>query len=66
MNSTKPRGASAGRGRWSQQVTARSNALDLEPGVFRLDDPHAIALLKRKWGQTPLPPPIASSGWPCP
>lgn len=43
MNSTKPPGASAGRERWSQQITARSNALDLEPGVFCLDDPHAIA-----------------------
>lgn len=48
MNSTKPRGAPAGRARWSQQVTASSDALDLEPGVFLLDDPHAIALsLKR-------------------
>lgn len=48
MKSSKQTGASAGRERWSQQVTARSNALDLEPGVFRLEDPHAIALsLKR-------------------
>lgn len=30
--------------RWSRQVTQRSNALDLEPGVFTLDDPRAIAL----------------------
>ncbi len=29
--------------RWSQRVTATSNALDLEPGVFTLDDPAAIA-----------------------
>lgn len=29
--------------RWSQRVTERSNALDLEPGVFTLDDPRAIA-----------------------
>ena len=29
--------------RWSQRVTAQSNALDLEPGVFTLDDPGAIA-----------------------
>lgn len=28
---------------WSQQVTEKSNALDLEPGVFTLDDPRAIA-----------------------
>ena len=30
--------------RWSRQVAQRSNALDLEPGVFTLDDPRAIAL----------------------
>jgi hypothetical protein len=36
------------RRRWSQQVAETSNALDLEEGVFALDDPHAIALsLKR-------------------
>jgi len=29
--------------RWSQRVTRTSNALDLEPGVFTLDDPRAIA-----------------------
>lgn len=29
--------------RWSQRVTARSDALDLEPGVFLLEDPRAIA-----------------------
>jgi hypothetical protein len=28
---------------WSQEVTETSNALDLEPGVFTLEDPHAIA-----------------------
>ncbi len=34
--------------RWSQQVTERSNALDLEPGVFALKDPKQIAAsLKR-------------------
>lgn len=33
---------------WSQQVSEHSDALDLEPGVFTLDDPKAIALsLKR-------------------
>ncbi len=30
--------------RWSRQVTRRSNALDLEPGVFTLDKPREIAL----------------------
>jgi hypothetical protein len=34
--------------RWSQRVTQTSNALDLEPGVFKFKDPHRIALsLKR-------------------
>ena len=31
------------RARWSQQVTETSNALDLEGGVFCLDDPRRIA-----------------------
>ncbi|WP_339380095.1 DUF3175 domain-containing protein [Aromatoleum evansii] len=31
-------------GRWSQQVTETSRALDLEPGVFALEDPREIAL----------------------
>lgn len=29
--------------KWSQDVTERSNALELEPGVFRLETPEAIA-----------------------
>ncbi len=29
--------------RWSQRVTDTSHALDLEPGVFALDDPREIA-----------------------
>jgi hypothetical protein len=34
--------------RWSARVTQRSNALDLEPKVFRSTNPHQIALsLKR-------------------
>ena len=33
---------------WSQQVTRHSNALDLEPGVFTLDDPREIALSLRR------------------
>jgi len=33
---------------WSKQVTEKSNALDLEPDVFKLDDPAKIAAsLKR-------------------
>jgi len=31
------------RRRWSQGVTATSNALDLEPGVFKHGDPRRIA-----------------------
>jgi Protein of unknown function (DUF3175) len=31
------------RKRWSQRVTEASDALDLEPGVFTLKDPHDIA-----------------------
>lgn len=31
------------RERWSQRVTETSNALELEPGVFALDDPRQIA-----------------------
>lgn len=46
------RDSSASTGRrnktWSQAVTRRSDALDLEPGVFTLDDPRRIAAsLKR-------------------
>ena len=29
--------------RWSKKVSETSNALDLEPGVFALDDPKRIA-----------------------
>jgi hypothetical protein len=48
MKPSKQTETSGGGERWSQDVTAHSNALDLEPGVFRLEDPHAIALsLKR-------------------
>ncbi len=45
----KGRSATARTGkRWSNEVTRHSNALDLEPGVFTLDDPHEVALsLKR-------------------
>lgn len=41
--------ASGGAGsRWSAEVTRRSDALDLEPGVFTWDDPRRIAAsLKR-------------------
>jgi hypothetical protein len=31
------------RGGWSRQVTRRSNALDLDPGVFTCDDPRRTA-----------------------
>jgi hypothetical protein len=36
------------RARWSQRVTEKSNALDLEPGVFTLKSARQVALsLKR-------------------
>jgi hypothetical protein len=31
------------RKQWSQRITETSNALDLEPGVFALNDPRDIA-----------------------
>jgi hypothetical protein len=34
--------------RWSQDVTEHSDALDLQPGVFQLDDPKAIARSLKK------------------
>jgi Protein of unknown function (DUF3175) len=35
-------------GKWSAEVTRHSNALDLKRGVFKMQDPHQIALsLKR-------------------
>lgn len=33
---------------WSKEATERSNALDLEPDVFTLDDPKAIARSLRR------------------
>jgi hypothetical protein len=44
-----PKRARRGGGRrWSAEVTERSNALDLEPGVFTWRDPKRIAMsLKR-------------------
>jgi hypothetical protein len=35
--------ATGGRKRWSQQVTQKSNALDLDEGVFSREDPRSIA-----------------------
>lgn len=34
--------------RWSAAVTRGSNALDLDRGVFKSDDPHRIALSLRR------------------
>jgi hypothetical protein len=36
------------RKRWSQRVTTKSNALDLETGVFTKDDPRSIARSLKK------------------
>lgn len=39
--------------KWSAEVTEHSHALDLEPGVFELDDPRSIARsLKRSAEQS--------------
>jgi hypothetical protein len=38
--------------RWSHKVTRESNALDLEPGVFRQSDPKAIARSLKKSAET--------------
>ncbi|MFO0982823.1 MAG: DUF3175 domain-containing protein [Planctomycetota bacterium] len=40
---SRKRTASARHRRWSQRVTQTSNALDLEPGVFKLGSAAAIA-----------------------
>lgn len=41
-------GHSNDSGQWSQQVTRDSDALDLEEGVFSLDDPREIARSLKK------------------
>ena len=38
--------------RWSQRVTAESNALDLEEGVFAKDDPNEIAKSLKRSAET--------------
>jgi hypothetical protein len=44
----KKDGKTGSKRRWSGEVTKRSNALDLEEGVFKKRSPHQIALsLKR-------------------
>jgi hypothetical protein len=44
----KRRTRRSGKRKWSGEVTRHSNALDLPPGVFRKDDPDAVArALKR-------------------
>ena len=48
-----PRSKGSSARRWSQRVTRRSNALDLEPGVFTRTDPRSIARsLKRSADQS--------------
>jgi Protein of unknown function (DUF3175) len=43
MASPKKKRAGKKSGRWSQRVTTRSDALDLDKGVFSLESPRAIA-----------------------
>jgi hypothetical protein len=38
--------------RWSARVTQHSDALDLEPNVFKSEDPHKIALSLKRSAQT--------------
>ena len=46
--SKRTKAGARGTRRWSQEVTEKSDALDLEPDVFTLEDPRAIAAsLKR-------------------
>lgn len=40
--------------RWSAEVTRRSNALDLEPGVFTRTDPKEIAASLKRSAETSL------------
>jgi len=50
-NKSKARGASKNR-RWSARVTKHSNALDLQPNVFRSSDPRRIALSLKRSAQS--------------
>ncbi len=43
MASTKKKRTPNKKNRWSQRVTATSDALDLDKGVFSLESPRAIA-----------------------
>ncbi len=53
MATEKPVEQQPAGSRWSRQVTQSSNALDLENGVFTLDNPLEIALsLKRSAEQS--------------
>jgi hypothetical protein len=47
-----PRSRNKSSKRWSAKVTQRSNALDLEQDVFKLKDPHKIALSLKRSAQT--------------
>ncbi len=49
--SSKARGESKNR-RWSARVTKHSNALDLQPNVFRSSDPRRIALSLKRSAQS--------------
>jgi hypothetical protein len=47
-----PRSRNKSSKRWSAKVTQRSNALDPEQDVFKLKDPHKIALSLKRSAQT--------------
>jgi len=48
MSNIRPRKKKMKSQRWSQQVTQTSHALDLEEGVFTLEDPRQIARSLKK------------------
>jgi hypothetical protein len=48
MDEMAGRSRSKSTGRWSREVTRKSNALDLEDGVFTWNSPRRIALSLKK------------------
>ena len=49
---SKGKTSRSGTGRWSQEVTEHSHALDLEADVFTLDDPRKIAASLKRSAET--------------
>jgi hypothetical protein len=55
-----------GKKGWSGKVTEKSNALDLEEGVFIQRDPHAIALSLKRSAERSIAASQIPIVWPCP